>query len=249
MPFLKSICFDWKEAPDKNVFPFNIPSIQGLDRLDLKRNVTFFIGENGSGKSTLLEAIAVKCNFQLMGGGRGTLLNGYEDEYSLEQILKLSWFPIVKTGFFLRAETFYDFACSIDELAQDEYNEPKEVYAAYGGKSLNKQSHGESFISLFLNRFNTRGIYLLDEPEAALSPQRQLAFLRIIKQLEESGMGQFIIATHSPILMAYPEATIFNFDESPLNEIQYEDTAHFLITKRFLNDRKRFLEVVFEDDY
>ena len=153
--------------------------------------------------------------------------------------------PKVTNGFFMRAETFYDFASYIDEIAQDD--DPKKVYRSYGGKSLHKQSHGEAFISLFLNRFGSKGIYLLDEPEAALSPQRQLAFLRIIYQLEQEGIAQFIINTHSPFLMAYPNATIFNFDETPLKVIEYENTEHYQLTKRFLNDKEDFLKRIFED--
>ncbi|ATW27086.1 AAA family ATPase [Candidatus Formimonas warabiya] len=248
MPFLKNILFDWEGVPDKNIFPFNIPSIKGLSCLQLKSNVTFFIGENGSGKSTLLEAIALKCGFKLMGGGSGTLLSAYEDAYTLEHVIRLSWMPKIKTGFFLRAETFYDYANYIDDLAKDPDNDAGEVYRPYGGKSLHQQSHGESFISLFMNRFKKRGVYLLDEPEAALSPQRQLAFLRIMRQLDKSDRGQFIIATHAPILMAYPGATLLNFDVSPLAEIAYEDTAHFYITKRFLNHREHFLRELFHDE-
>lgn len=247
MPFLKNVLFHWESVEDRSVFPFHIPALNGLESLPLKSNVTIFIGENGSGKSTLLEAIALQCGFRLMGGGKGNLLNGYEDPVSLDRVMKLSWMPKVSSGFFLRAETFYDFASYLDDLAKDRDNNPMDVYRPYGGKSLHHQSHGEAFISLFLHRFGSRGIYLLDEPEAALSPQRQLAFLRIMWQLEQEGMAQFIMATHSPILMAYPEATIFNFDETPLQEIAYEDTEHYQLTKRFLNGREEFLKRLFED--
>ncbi|MEL7565714.1 MAG: AAA family ATPase [Dehalobacterium sp.] len=249
MPFLKSILFNWGSVQDKDKsnFPFNIQSLNGLDSISLKNNITFFIGENGSGKSTLLEAIGLKCGFRLMGGGRGNILDGYEDPVSLDSIIRLAWMPKVNNGFFLRAETFYDFACYIDDLAMDSYNSPIDVYRPYGGKSLHHQSHGEAFISLFLNRFGSKEIYLLDEPEAALSPQRQLAFLRIMWQLEQEGAAQFIIATHSPILMAYPNATIFNFDETPLKQIAYEDTEHYQLTKRFLNAKDKFLNRLFKD--
>lgn len=242
MAFLKSIRFDWTKAQNKNIFPFNIPSIRDLEEIELPGNVTFFVGENGSGKSTLLEAIAVKIGFSVVGGGRANLLHSDKDELTLEQIITLSWMPKIKTGFFLRAETFYDFANYIDKLALED---PGEAYQPYGGKSLHEQSHGEAFVSLFLNRFNGKGIYLLDEPEAALSPQRQIAFLMIMKQLEESGKAQFIIATHSPILMAYPGATIYYFDQIPLTKVEYEDTEHYFITKRFLNDRKSFIKDLF----
>ena len=161
------------------------------------------------------------------------------DDLSLDNLITLSWMPKVTNGFFLRAETFFNFAGYIDELGP-------EVYKYYGGKSLNQQSHGEAFLSLFMNRFYTKGLYILDEPEAALSPQRQLSFLRVIRDLEIAGKAQFIIATHSPILMAYPNATIYSFDESPIRSIRYFETDHYLITKRFLNDTEKFLERLFE---
>ncbi|KJS84432.1 MAG: ATPase AAA [Peptococcaceae bacterium BICA1-8] len=242
MPFLKNINFKWDSVEDKNVYPFNISAIKGIQSIKLDSNVTFFIGENGSGKSTLLEAIAINCGFGIVGGGKSNLLSGYEDKNSLDSIIKLSWMPKVKSGFFLRSETFYSFANYIDKLADDPFNIKQEVYGAYGGKSLHEQSHGEAFMSLFLNRFSHKGIYFLDEPEAALSPQRQLAFMRIIWELERKGIAQFIIATHSPILMAYPGAKIYNFDENPIKKVQFEETEHYKITKDFLNDKDRFLK-------
>ncbi len=244
MPFLKSIRFNWKKAQNNNKFPFNISSIRGLEKIELLTNITFFVGENGSGKSTLLEAIAMKSGFSLVGGGQSSLLDASEDKHNLEDIITLSWMPKVTSGFFLRAETFYDFASYIDEMAK----EFPGAYQPYGGKSLHKQSHGEAFLSLFLHRFNSRGIYFLDEPEAALSPARQLTFLRLMHQLDKSGKAQFIIATHSPVLMAYPGATIYDFDQTPLQIINYEDTEHYFITRRFLNDRESFLHELFEEE-
>lgn len=246
MPFLKSIRFDWKKAKGRNTFPFNIPAISGLKEIELKSDITFFVGENGSGKSTLLEAIASKCGFTSMGGGQNTLLKADILEPTLEEIITLSWLPKVKSGFFLRAETFYDFASYIDQLEKEN---PGEAYGPYGGKSLHQQSHGEAFLSLFLNRFNYKGIYLLDEPEAALSPQRQLAFLGVINQLVASGKAQFIIATHSPILLAYPEAVIYNFDQTPMETIAYENTDHYFITRQFLNDRESFFKELFNSEW
>lgn len=245
MPFLKSIRFDWKKAGSKKTFPFNIPAFRGINQIELSCDVAFFVGENGSGKSTLLEAIASKCGFTSMGGGLNTLLNSNLEEPTLEEVITLSWLPKVKAGFFLRAETFYDFANYIDQLEKES---PGVAYHPYGGKSLHQQSHGEAFLSLFLNRFNSKGIYLLDEPEAALSPQRQLAFLGIIKQLVDSGKAQFIIATHSPILLAYPGADIYDFDQTPMQVIEYENTDHFFITKQFLNDRESFFKELFKDE-
>lgn len=148
-------------------------------------------------------------------------------------------------GFFLRAESFFNFASYIDELER----EFPTRYAAYGGKSLHQQSHGESFLSLFTNRFRGRGkaLYLLDEPEAALSPARQLALLRIIWEHEQSGQSQFIIATHSPILFGYSNADILNFDTSPIVPIRYEDTEHYAITRQFILNRQGLLRTLFDD--
>lgn len=147
----------------------------------------------------------------------------------------LSWMPKQTNGFFLRAESFYQFASHVDELER----ERPTGFSAYGGRSLHEQSHGESFLSLFTNRFTGKGIYLLDEPEAALSPMRQLAFLYVMKDLVDEG-AQFLIATHSPILMGFPEAKILNFDASPMEEIRYEDTEHYQLTRRFLENRDRY---------
>jgi len=159
----------------------------------------------------------------------------------LDPIMTLSWLPKINNGFLLRAETFFDFANYIDDLAEDPFIGPK-VYNAYGGKSLHEQSHGEAFLSLFTNRFGGKGLYILDEPEAALSPQRQLAFLRILYDLEKSGEAQFLIATHSPILMAYPRAVIYSFEADRIKRVNYEETEHYQLTKAFLNNREGFLK-------
>jgi len=217
-------------------YPFNVPSIKHLDRISLSRNVTFFVGENGSGKSTLLEAIAYQCGFNTAGGSRNNQYEVTSSEAKLGDFIRLSWMPKVNSGFFLRAESFYNFASHMDELAKED----RRIYKSYGGKSLHEQSHGESFISLFKNRFGQRGIYLLDEPEAALSPQRQLVFLSIIHELQKS--AQVIIATHSPILLGYPNADIYNFNVSPIGLIKYEETEHYQITRRFLENRNFYLK-------
>jgi predicted ATPase len=236
--FLKRIQLDHENIPTYKEYPFSIPSIKNLHQLNLKRNVTFFVGENGSGKSTLLEAIADKCQFNTAGGGRNNTYNVHASESALGEYIRLSWLPKVTDGFFLRAESFYNFASHIDEV---------KAYNAYGGRSLHQQSHGESFLSLFLNRFKGRAIYLLDEPEAALSPQRQLSFLKILHDLVTAGDSQFIIATHSPILLGYPNATILSFDNDTIKEIDYEMTDHYQITKYFLQNRDKFLREILDD--
>lgn len=234
------------ESQEESQYPFTIPAISNFQELELTSPVTFFVGENGTGKSTLLEGIADKCEFNTAGGSRNNLYDVDAAESALGKYLRLSWMPKVTSGFFLRAESFYQFASHIDELERE--NPGLGTLDGYGGKSLHEQSHGESFLSLFLNRFNGQAIYLLDEPEAALSPQRQLAFLRIMHDLIEEQNCQFIIATHSPILLGYPEATILSFDEGGIEEIEYEMTGHYQITKYFLDHREKFLEELFEGD-
>ncbi|WP_428331388.1 AAA family ATPase [Mucilaginibacter sp.] len=218
-----------------------IPSLnQGL-QLKLTNNLTFFVGENGSGKSTLLEGIAEQCGFSLRGGNRNHNLNtgyrfkGYES--ALAPHLQLAWTPRrITEGFFMRAESFFNFASYIDELAIDD----SRILKAYGGRSLHEQSHGESFLSLFNNQFES-GIYILDEPEAALSPARIMAFMSVIHQLDQSGRAQFLIATHSPMLICYPYATIYQFDEDGVRETTYQNTEHFNLTKSFLNNPDLYL--------
>ncbi len=217
--------------------PFNIPSFsQGID-FTLRRKVTFFVGENGSGKSTLLEALAECCGFNPEGGNRDHHRATFAERSPFAQALRLSWLPKVTEGFFMRAESFYNFATYIDEVSN---------LRAYGGKSLHAQSHGESFLSLFAHRFE-QGIYLLDEPEAALSPQRQLSFLKIIHDLETPGHAQFLVATHSPIILSYPGASIFSLDGDAIVEIAYQETKQFLVTRDFLNSPERYFKHLFAE--
>ncbi|TBL80696.1 AAA family ATPase [Paenibacillus thalictri] len=223
-------------------YPFHIPAIRHLDVLKLNKNVTFFVGENGSGKSTLLEAIAYQCGFHTAGGSRNNQYELAASEARLGDYIRLSWMPKVNHGFFLRAESFFQFANHIDELAKED---PIKAYEPYGGKSLHEQSHGESFLALFQNRFGRRGIYLLDEPEAALSPARQLAFISLIHELQRH--AQLIIATHSPILLGYPHADIFHFGDDAIRPMQYEDTEHYQITRRFLENRAMYLRELLDE--
>ena len=236
-PFLRRVHLR-PERVDPAAFPFNLRAFaRGID-LTFRSSVTFFVGENGSGKSTLLEALAECCGFNPEGGSRDHQRDVLAARSPLADALKLSWLPTVATGFFMRAESFYNFASYIEQVSD---------MSAYGGKSLHAQSHGESFLALFANRFD-RGIYILDEPEAALSPQRQLSFLRIIHDLEAAGRAQFLIATHSPILLSYPGAVLYNLDGDAIEEIAYQETKHFLITRDFLNSPERFFKHLFGTD-
>jgi predicted ATPase len=244
--FLRKIKFLREHVQDLEEYPFSIPAIRSLDELDLNNRITFFVGENGSGKSTLLEGIASQIGFHTGGGSQNNQFEMKDTVSSLGDYLRLSWMPKINSGFFLRAETFYHFSSYLDQLQKE--NPGIDVFRSYGGKSLHHQSHGESFLSLFKNRFGQQGLYLLDEPEAALSPARQLALLKILYDLEQEGNSQFIIATHSPILLGYPKAMILHFDQqSGLSQIDYEDTEHYQMTKSFLNNKDRMLHHLFSD--
>jgi len=233
-PFLRRVV-SLHEKFERTRYPFNIRAFSdGID-LSFRASVTFFVGENGSGKSTLLEAIGECIGFNPEGGNRDHHRAAFAERSDLAQSLRLSWLPKVMEGFFMRAESFYNFATYIDQVSD---------LRAYGGKSLHQQSHGESFLSLFLNRFE-QGIYILDEPEAALSPQRQLSFLKIIHDLATPGHAQFLISTHSPILLSYPGAVLFSLDGDTIREVAYRETEHYLVTRDFLNAPERFFRHLF----
>ena len=235
-PFLRRVV-SLPEKFDPAAYPFNIRAFShGID-LTFRGKVTFFVGENGSGKSTLLEALAEICGFNPEGGNRDHHRATFAERSSLAQALRLSWAPKVTEGFFMPAESFYNFATYIEQVSD---------LRAYGGRSLHAQSHGESFLSLFANRFE-QGIYLLDEPEAALSPQRQLSFLKIIHDLAEPGHAQFLIASHSPIILSYPGAVLYDLDGDTIQEISYREKKNFLITRDFLNSPERFFKHLFRD--
>lgn len=238
MPFLRAVQTIHERIIPLQ-YPFTIPAFSNGINIEFKSNVTFFIGENGSGKSTLLEGIADNCGFNLAGGGRNHLYQDSANESDLSTTLRLIWNKKVSHGFFMRAESFFNFATYIDDLAADDPS----ILEAYGGKSLHHQSHGESFLSLFSSHFN-KGLYILDEPEAALSPNRQMSFLSLIHELESAGRAQFLIATHSPIILSYPSAVIFSLDET-MDEVSYKDTDHYNVTKDFLDCPERYLRHLF----
>lgn len=239
-PFFDFITLD-KSRISPDDYSLTIPAIAALERLELHPKSTFFIGENGSGKSTLLEAIAVADGFNPEGGSRNFQFSTKDTHSDLWQALTIARGPNPvrnSDGWFLRAESFYNVATEIDQLG---------VRSSYGGVSLHNQSHGESFFSLVLNRFRGNGVYLLDEPEAALSPKRQLSFLTRMHDLIQAG-SQFIIATHSPILMAYPDATIYQFSARGIESVRYEETDHFQISHLFLTRRQSMLRELLRDE-
>jgi predicted ATPase len=209
------------------------------DGLELDPVVTFLVGANGSGKSTLVEALAVAAGMNAEGGGRNFRVAVQATESELSEHLKLergpAWPP--RTDWFLRAESFFNLATAVDEL------EDPDVLQVYGGRSLHAQSHGESFLALAVNRFGPRGLYLLDEPEAALSPQGQLAFLQRMAELAEDGC-QLVIATHSPLLLAFPGARILELSEDGIQPVAYEDAELVGLYRSFLRDPQRYLRLL-----
>ena len=227
---------------DAAAYPFNLPAIRHLTRLVFAPAVTILVGENGSGKSTLLEAVAVAAGFNAEGGSQNFNFATRASHSVLHRHMKLERSTVrPRDGYFLRAESYFNVATQIDQLE----GERPGLLQSYGGKSLHEQSHGESFMSLVLERFGGNGLYLLDEPEAALSPTRQLALLARMHDLVNSG-SQFIIATHSPILMAYPGATIYSLEIDGISTVAYEATEHYQVTRRFLIDRETMLRELFD---
>ena len=222
----------------------NIPSLKNFQGIKIDKPVTFFVGENGSGKSTLLEAIAVALGLNPEGGSKNFNFATKETHSELGKLLEIARGPRrEEDGFFLRAESFYNLATEVEELESSGF---ESFYDSYGGKSLHDQSHGESFRSLILNRFRPRGIYLLDEPEAALSPTSQMSLLCIIDKLVKKD-AQFIIASHSPIILAYPNADIYEFSEVGIEKKSYKETESYSVTKAFLDDPERMMNFLFDD--
>ena len=234
-PHLISLELLRERVPSFDEYPFNLAAVRNLHALDFHPKVTFFVGENGSGKSTLLEAIAVNRGLNAEGGSHNFRFQTRESHSQLERYLRLSKGILSPRDlFFLRAESFYNVATEIDRVG---------VANGYGGKSLHEQSHGEAFFALFEHRFRGTGLYFLDEPESALSPNRQMSFLSLLHQYCETG-GQFVIATHSPIILAYPHATIYQFTPDGIRHVPYQATEHYQVTKSFLTHTERMLNVL-----
>lgn len=236
--FVEEVQYNRPENSDR--YPFNLNVLNRLERLKLNSKVTFLVGENGSGKSTLIEAIAIAYGFNAEGGSLHFHFATKNSSSELHKHLTLKrTINRAKNGYFLRAESFYNVATEIEALDSIPSSAPR-IIESYGGKSLHEQSHGESFLTLMNNRFSGKGFYILDEPEAALSAERQLSFLLRLHELVEAE-SQFVIATHSPIILSYPHATIYSIEEEGIVKKDYEETEQYQFTKMFLNDHKRIL--------
>jgi predicted ATPase len=223
--------------PTRKHYPFNLSVLRKTTALDFQTPVTFFVGENGTGKSTLLKAVAVRSGVNIWQGERRIryAANPYEEQ--LYRALDLEWSNGRVQGSYFDSQVFRNFAQILDDWAASDPG----VLAYFGGKSLLQQSHGQSLMSFFHSRFNIEGLYVLDEPETALSPKSQLELLTLLKNAGNAGHAQFIIATHSPILLACPGSRIFSFDRPQIKPVEYEQTDHYRIFKRFMADRTRFL--------
>lgn len=241
--FIKRIEYEKEKIINQNIYPFNIPCLQKLQTIELSKPVTFLIGENGSGKSTLIEAIALKLGLNGEGGTNHFNFCTKNTISNLSQYLKIvKHTKLPQTKFFLRAESFYNFATKLDEIEE----ESGDIIGYYGGKSLHEQSHGESFLSVIKNRFGANGLYILDEPEAALSPTRQMSLLLLMNELIKQG-SQFIIVTHSPILLSFKDAQILDLDNG-FSTKKYEETDIYQLYKLFINDKERILKELFHEN-
>ena len=264
MPHLRTIAP--KSALSENRFPFNVPVIRNLRPLETSPTVTFLVGENGSGKSTLREGIAAAAHLPTIGAEHIDDDPTLAPQRELGRALRLTWNQKVSRGFFLRAEDFFGFAKALSKLRTELQQRVNDVETEFAGRSewakglargparnslaemerrygvsLDENSHGQSFLKLFRSRFVPDGLYLLDEPEAPLSPRSQLALMSMIGDMVQD-RAQFIIATHAPILLGYPGAIIYSFDDGEIKRIEYEELDHVVITKDFLNGRERFLK-------
>ena len=234
---LKSVILLPEMYPTHERYPFNQRIFHSTRRIDFTTAVTLFVGENGTGKSTLLEAIARKCGIHIWGEIERTRFENNPFEEDLYKALAIEWTDGGVPGSFFSSQFFRNFARMLDEWAAAD----PEMFSYFGGKSLVTQSHGQSLMSYFKSRYCIKGLYFLDEPETALSPTSQLELLTILKDMGRAGHAQFIIASHSPILLACPDAIIYSFDKSPVRKIEYEETEHYRTYKNFLENRDRYL--------
>lgn len=233
---LLNVKFHPEKFPTRDHYPFHLDVFRRTPQIEFTTPVTFFAGQNGTGKSTLLEAISVKCGIHIWKNEQRVRYqsNPYEDQ--LHRVMSIRWTDGSVPGSFFGSQIFQHFAQLLDEWAAGDPG----LLEYFGGESLLTKSHGESLMAFFKARYKVKGLYLLDEPETALSPQSQIELLKVLSHARHSGQTQFIIATHSPILLACPGSTIYDFDRVPLQPIDYEETAYFRIYKDFMNNREKY---------
>jgi predicted ATPase len=239
--YIKTILIRTDQFPRKDLYPFNVKVFQETEQVPLRGNMSFFVGENGSGKSTLMEAVARRYGLAVWGGEKTHTAHQNPYETRLHHFIRVETLKTVgaiSKGFLFRAENFFNYASGLDDVILTD----PDILKYYGGQSFHQQSHGESFLSFFEHRCRMAGLYLLDEPESALSPANQLSFLKILRRIVQMGKSQFIISTHSPIILSFPDAQILSFDEAPIKEILYEETHSYQFYKDFLNNRGAYLE-------
>lgn len=237
--YLVKVRIEGERFPTYRLYPFNVPAIRQTPELKFRQPVVFFVGENGSGKSTLLEAITRRCGIHVWDKPRRHLAHNNPCETKLASYVGIGWTNGRVSGSLFRAETFQEFADFLDDVA---LCDPGRLQY-HGGQILNTLSHGEGILSYFNGRFQLKGLYFLDEPESALSPASQIKFLKLLQRYAAEGQAQFVIATHSPLLLACPGAQIFSFGPSGIEEVNYEETEQYRIYKQFFTDRSALLAV------
>lgn len=242
-PYLKRVWLDQSRVQDDSVYPFCLPFLQKGFELEFDHAITIIVGENGTGKSTLLEGIAALAGYDEAGGGKGYMPVDHSRALevmggNLAQALRASWLPKITRGWFFRAESFFTVARYLDEAAISSGGSPPDFLS---------HSHGEGFLRFFEERCNRQGLYTFDEPESALSPARQIEFLKLLRRMEQSNICQVIMATHSPILMAFPGARLLRLTKYGLDAVRLEDTEHFRLLREFCIDPAAFIQTMMDE--
>jgi len=242
-PYLKRLWLDPTKIPDRTAYPFCLPFLQDDFELQFSHAITIIVGENGTGKSTLLEGIAALAGYDEAGGGKGYMPVDHSEAVEvmggeLSTALRASWLPKITQGWFFRAESFFSVARYLDNAARQVRALPPDFLS---------HSHGEGFLRFFQRRCQRQGLYIFDEPESALSPSRQIEFLKLMRRMDEAGYCQVLMATHSPVLMAYPNATLLRLTKYGLEPVRVQDTDHFKAMREFCDDPKGFIEAVFAE--
>ncbi len=247
--FITSVSLNRDKVQYWGLYPFAIPAIKSMTAIAIHPKVTFIVGENGAGKSTLVEGIAVRLGFNPEGGSRDYKFATRDTHSELHRFLEPVYGDVKpKDGYFLRAESFYNLSTEIENMDEVSLFYDQAILSKGLGGSFHTRSHGEAFLALAMHRFRGRGIYILDEPESALSPTRLISLLYIIHRLASELQSQFIISTHSPILMAYPESYIYKLDDTGISQVSYEETEHYCVTRDFLQNRDYYLRQIMTVD-